>query len=47
LAFSGFHVLSQDGVHCGLVAAAVFTEKRQHVGIDAQAGSAAGVIAFL
>src|ERR1700722_2912997 len=36
LAFSRFHVLSQDGVHCGLVAAAVFTEKRQHVGIDAQ-----------
>src|SRR5258708_39400863 len=36
LAFSGFHVFSQDGVHGGLIAAAVFTEKRQHVGIDSQ-----------
>src|SRR5580692_3855427 len=36
LTFSGFHVLAQDGVHRGLVAAAVLAEKRQHVGINAQ-----------
>src|SRR5271155_5693698 len=34
--FSGFHILSQDGVHRGLVSAAMLAEERKHVGIDAQ-----------
>src|SRR5271155_2698789 len=34
--FSGFHILAQDGVHCGLVPAAMLAEERKHVGIDAQ-----------
>jgi hypothetical protein len=36
MTFSGFHVLAQDGVDCGLVAAAVLAEECQHIGIDAQ-----------
>jgi len=36
MALSGFHVLAQDGVDCGLVAATVLAEECQDVGIDAQ-----------
>ena len=35
LAFSRFHVLAQDGIDCGLVAASVLAEECQDIGIEA------------
>src|SRR5579863_2118212 len=35
-ALSRFHILPQNGVHCGLITSPMFAKEGQHIGVEAQ-----------